>query len=159
MAELAQVALRGSSARFLDACEAALGLRPPTLPNTVASDGQRSVLWLGPDEWLVVDAAESQGEIVSRLRSALQGIHSAVVDVSASRKVLGLSGSHAQDVLTKAATLDFSLESFPVGSCAQTNIARTRGLIERRGQQEFLIYVGASFARYLAAWLEDAKQQ
>ena len=34
----------------------ALAAVPPTAPNTVAaaSDGQGHVLWLGPDEWLVV---------------------------------------------------------------------------------------------------------
>ena len=34
----------------------ALAATPPTTPNTVtaATDGQGHVLWLGPDEWLVV---------------------------------------------------------------------------------------------------------
>ena len=48
------LSLRGSGERFLDACEAALGVRPPTAPNTVASSGTLSVLWLGPDEYLIV---------------------------------------------------------------------------------------------------------
>ena len=150
------VALRGSGERFLDACQAALGVRPPTAPNTVAAAGARSVLWLGPDEWLVVDLPES--EIAARLRAALAGIHSAALDVSSSRKVIVVSGEGAEDVLAKAATLDFSLAAFPVGTCAQTNIARTQGIIQRRGAREFLVYVRTSFAPYLRAWLEDARQ-
>ena len=144
-----QYSLRGNLAdpRFVAACEAALGVAPPSAPNSVSS----SIFWLGPDEWLVVgrDAAA-----ISRLREALRGVHSALVDVSASRVVLELSGPDAEETLCKAATLDFHLKSFPVGACAQTNIARTQGLIYRRGETDFQLFVRASFARYLQAWLQ-----
>ena len=157
MASYCQIALRGSSTQFLDACQAVLGVRPPAAANTVASEKEKSILWLGPDEWLLVDGAEMGAGIVTKLRSALEGIHSAVVDVSATRAVLELSGPDAQEVLASAATLDFDLRGFPVGTCAQTNIARTQGIIHRRGRQEFRIFVRPSFARYLSMWLEDAK--
>lgn len=155
------MALRGNAAepRFLAACEAVLGVRPPMAANTVSSTGACSILWLGPDEWLIVDAPGREAELVSRLRSSLAAIHSAVVDVSASRTVLELSGSHAVEVLAKAATLDFHPRAFPVGACAQTNIARTQGLIHRIGEHDFRIFVRASFARYLSQWFSDAMQQ
>jgi sarcosine oxidase subunit gamma len=35
--------------------EAAIGVALPSKPNTVASNGRRNALWLGPDEWLIVD--------------------------------------------------------------------------------------------------------
>ena len=149
---MTHLSLRGSGERFFAACEAALGTRPPTAPNTVASAGGKSVLWLGPDEWLVI------GQEVAPLRAALAGIHSAVVDVTSSRKALVVSGDRAEEILSKAATLDFSLGAFPVGSCAQTNVARTQGIIWRRAAQEFVIYVRSSFAPYLRAWLDDAAQ-
>ena len=90
------------------------------------------------------------------LRKVLADIHSAVVDVTSSRKALIVSGERAEEVMAKAATLDFGLAAFPVGSCAQTNIARTQGIIQRRGAQDFVIYVRTSFAPYLRAWLADA---
>ena len=154
------LSLRGSGERFLDACEAALGVRPPSTPNTVASSGTLSILWLGPDEWLLVISPGGKSwsvpVLIEELRKALAGIHSAVVDVTSSRKALVVSGERAEEILAKAATLDFSLAAFPVGSCAQTNIARTQGLIQRRGAQEFVLYVRTSFAPYLRAWLADA---
>ena len=64
------LSLRGSGEQFLTACESALGVRPPTAPNTVASAGSTAILWLGPDEWLVI------GQEVAPLRVALAGIHS-----------------------------------------------------------------------------------
>jgi sarcosine oxidase subunit gamma len=148
-----QLSLRGAGDSFLDACERVLGVRPPVVPNTVASQGERSILWLGPDEWLLI--GESNSDIAARLRSELQGIHSAVVDVSASRKMLTAS----LEALEKAATLDFSLAAFPVGSCAQSNIARTQGILQRKSAQEFVILVRASFEPYLRAWLEDARTE
>jgi sarcosine oxidase subunit gamma len=150
---MTHLALRGSSEQFFAACESVLGMRPPTAPNTVASSANLSILWLGPDEWLVVLKTGT----VPDLRKALDGIHSAVVDVTSSRKALEVSGERADEVLAKAATLDFSLAAFPVGSCAQTNIARTQGIIWRHGAQDFVIYVRSSFAAYLAAWLDDAR--
>jgi sarcosine oxidase subunit gamma len=147
------IALRGSSEQFFAACGSVLGVRPPTEPNTVAASDTLSILWLGPDEWLVI----AQDLALEKLRAALTGIHSAAVDVSSSRKALVVSGARAEEVLAKAATLDFSLAAFRVGSCAQTNIARTQGIIERRGAEEFVLYVRSSFAPYLSAWLDDAR--
>ncbi len=149
---MTHLSLRGSGEGFLAACESALGVRPPSTPNTVAAAGSGSVLWLGPDEWLVI------GQEAAPLREALAGIHSSVVDVTSSRKTLVVSGERAEEILSKAATLDFSLGAFPVGSCAQTNVARTQGVIWRRAGQEFVIYVRSSFAPYLRAWLDDAAQ-
>ncbi|MGH7122931.1 MAG: sarcosine oxidase subunit gamma family protein, partial [Stellaceae bacterium] len=47
--------LRGDAGAeaFRSAVNAVLGISPPAEPNTVASSGEISVLWLGPDEWLV----------------------------------------------------------------------------------------------------------
>src|SRR5712692_4605465 len=48
----------------------ALGVALPVEPNTVATRGQRSVLWLGPDEWLVVDDGTPAEEIEASVRQA-----------------------------------------------------------------------------------------
>ena len=147
------LSLRGADERFLDACERVTGLRPPRTPNTVAAAAGGAIFWLGPDEWLY----DGQDMVsVTDLRAALEGLHSAVVDVGASRKTIIVAGERAEELMAKAATLDFSVGGFPVGTCAQTNIARTQGLIHRRGAQEFVIYVRTSFERYLRAWLADA---
>lgn len=142
--------LRGNPAdeRFMAACESALGARPPLRANSV----HREILWLGPDEWLVLSSLSIDG-----IREALKGVHSAVVDVTSSRVEIEVSGPDAEETLSKAATLDFALQSFPVGACAQTNIARTQGIIRRTAPDRFVIYVRASFGRYLEAWLRDAR--
>jgi sarcosine oxidase, subunit gamma len=147
------LSLRGADERFFDACERLLGVRPPTAPNTTAMAADATIFWLGPDEWLY---HTEQLVTVADLRAALEGVHSAVVDVSASRKAIVVAGERTEEVMAKAATLDFTLRGFPLGACAQTNIARTQGLIHRRGANEFVVYVRSSYERYLRAWLADA---
>lgn len=140
--------LRGNATdeRFMSACEAALGSRPPLRANSV----HRDILWLGPDEWLV--ATDKPVD-----RTPFRGIHAALVDVTSSRVEIEVAGPQAEDTLSKAATLDFDLRVFPVGACAQTNIARTQGIIRRIAPDRFVIYVRTSFAGYLQAWLRDAE--
>lgn len=130
------------------ACESVLGARPPLRANSV----HRDVLWLGPDEWLVTKELE-----IEKLRHAFEGIHAAVVDVTSSRVEIEVAGPDAEETLSKAATLDFALQSFPVGACAQTNLARTQGIVRRTAPDRFVIYVRTSFAGYLEAWLRDAR--
>jgi sarcosine oxidase subunit gamma len=155
-----QTALRGDDGdpAFVDAVRAAIGAVPPTQPNTVAgpaalADGPR-VLWLGPDEWLVVAA---DGEALVQLRAALEGRSAAVVDVSDSRAVITLSGARARDVLAKGCPLDLHPSVFPPGRCAQSLLAKAHVLLHRIDEAPtFEIYVHRSFADYLWTWLEDA---
>ena len=140
--------LRGNASdeRFMAACEAAFGARPPLRANSA----HRDILWLGPDEWLVLTEKALD-------RTGFEGVRAAVVDVTSSRVEIEVAGADAEEVLSKAATLDFGLRAFPVGACAQTNIARTQGIIRRTAPDRFVIYVRTSFARYLQSWLGDAR--
>lgn len=112
----------------------------PTEPNTAADD----VLWLGPDEWLVVGGRERDFPAA------------AAVDVSANRVCLELSGRGARDVLAQGCSLDLRPRSFGPGRCAQTLLARVEVILHCTGDDAFRILVRPSFAPYLRAWLEDA---
>lgn len=155
---LAQITLRGDcgDADFTGAVRAALGFDLPLAANTVAVLGDVSALWLGPDEWLIVGAPDSEGDLATRLNTALTGKHVSVVDVTANRTVLELSGPSTRAVLEKACGLDLRPREFKPGQCAQTNLARTVGILELRQGGAWRIYVRNSFALYLADWLLDA---
>lgn len=116
------------------------------------------VLWLGPDEWLVLAAPWRQRELEDLLRTAIGGEHGAVVDVSAQRTALSLSGPAAREVLARGCAIDLDPRIAPAGTCVQTLLARTGLTIVVRDERasEFLLLVRASFAQYLAAWLVDA---
>jgi sarcosine oxidase subunit gamma len=117
----------------------------PTVPNTVTEVAGRTVLWLGPDEWLVLGGVEADYPGAA-----------AAVDVSANRVAFEVSGPGAVDVLAQGCALDLDPAAFAVGTCAQTLLARTQAIILRPELDRFLILVRPSFAPYARAWLADA---
>src|SRR6266498_2901616 len=72
---------------------AALGARLPTRCGDVASN----VLWLGPDEWLVVTDADAVA-LTDQLAAAVGEEAGLAIDVSANRTVLELTGASARAV-------------------------------------------------------------
>src|SRR5438105_3631643 len=93
--------LAQTSVRVDPASAAARRLRLPLEPNTVAVDGGRRTLWLGPDEWLVVGPPGERGHLAPDLARTLGDEPGAAVDVSAQRAVIELSGHDAREVLTQ----------------------------------------------------------
>jgi sarcosine oxidase subunit gamma len=138
------------------AASATLGLPLPVVPNTTRSRRDLSVLWMGPDEWLLV--AEQDGKVDQpALERAVEGHHATVVDVSAQRTVIEVAGADARELLLKGCALDLHPQTFAVGRCAQTNLARTQVvLLSRDREPVYWVFVRASFAEYLAEWLIDA---
>ncbi len=132
------------------------GLALPLVPNTVTSRGDRRVLWLGPDEWLLIGPDGKQTAFREALEAGLAGGFGSIVDVSANRTVLEIHGSKARDLLAHGFAIDLDPRSFGPGRCAQTLIAKAQVIIERRDESIFNIYVRTSFATYAADWLLDA---
>lgn len=156
---LAQVNLRldpkGAAA---DAVGLALGLSLPVEPNTVVRAGELTVLWLGPDEWLVVGPPDTQRDLEQRIRAAAGDEHVAVTDVSAQRTTLLVSGARARDLLAHGCALDLHPRAFGAGRCAQTMLARAQVVLVARDEPGagFWVLVRSSFAGYLTDWLLDA---
>jgi sarcosine oxidase, subunit gamma len=156
---LAQLTLRldPASAAAAGAAAGALGAPLPVEPGTSARAGDADVLWMGPDEWLVL-APDGRGDaLAAALADALAGRHATVVDVSAQRTAIEVAGSAARDVLARGCSLDLHPRAFSPGRCAQTLLARAGVVLLQRGEEPaYLVLVRASFAEYLAAWLLDA---
>ena len=159
---LAQVNLRldpkGAAA---DAVGLALGLSLPVEPNTVVRAGELTVLWLGPDEWLVVGPPDTQRDLEQRIRTAAGDEHVAVTDVSAQRTTLLVSGARARDLLAHGCALDLHPRAFGAGRCAQTMLARAQVVLVARDEPGagFWVLVRSSFAGYLTDWLLDATEE
>ena len=83
------------AARWTDALGGAL----PARANTVAVTDDGWLAWLRPDEWLAVSAATDPDSGVGWLRSAAADAPVSVVDVSATRVTLRISGSGARQLL------------------------------------------------------------
>ena len=151
--------LRGDAAgaEFRDAVAAVLGIEPVVEPLTAVRRRDVSMLWLGPDEWLVVTPDRRLERIERVLRDALEGQHAALTDVSHSRTILALFGPEARAVLAKGCPLDFHPRVFGPGRCAQSRLAKCQVLIHQTtAEPAFEIYVMRSFAEYAWTWLVDA---
>ncbi|MEV7037039.1 sarcosine oxidase subunit gamma family protein [Amycolatopsis sp. NPDC051061] len=118
-------------------------------PCTFTSGNGVDILWMGPDEYLVLAEPGRQAE----LEVALSRECAAVVDVSAQRNVVRLTGEHARDVLAHGCSIDLAVS--PPGTCVQTLFART-GIVLMVRDEGCTILVRQSFAGYFTAWLADA---
>lgn len=129
----------------------------PVNANTVQTAADLTVLWLGPDEWLILTAPGAEADLIASLRTALDGLHAAVTDVSGNRALLRLSGPNARETLQKGCTLDLHPRAFRPGQCAQTLLARAGiVLLQRDDAPTYDILPRRSFAEYVWAWLIDA---
>ncbi len=157
-----KINLRGDAAdqAFVEAVKGVAGAGPPSDANTVASAGANKILWLGPDEWLIVTAEGKQQAMATALEAALTGRHVSIVDTSDARTMIRLHGARARDVLVKGCPLDLHPRAFGPGQCAQTILAKADVLIHQRDDvPTYDIYVLCSFARYLWDWLVDAAKE
>ncbi|MGE4218948.1 MAG: sarcosine oxidase subunit gamma [Alphaproteobacteria bacterium] len=146
--------LRGApDETFLAGTAAALGVPPPVTPNTAAIGASATVLWLAPDEWLVV-AADMPSEALSR---SLAGLHAAVVDVSDAFAAIRMSGTRVPDILAAGCSLDLHPRVF--SGVGRTLLGKADVLLHGIGDAGtivFDVYVARSYADYLWRWLRSA---
>jgi len=137
-----------------------LGIELPTTASSYAKSTDTTVIWLGPDEWLVTGTTLAGPELEARLREAVAP-HGSAVDVSGQRTMLRLSGSHSRDVLGKGCALDLHPSVFGGGTAAETRLGQAGVILLALNAtgDEYRILVRSSFARYLADWLLDAAEE
>jgi sarcosine oxidase, subunit gamma len=116
-------------------------------PNVATTWEGRDVLWLGPDEWLVVGEPGEDEEIMRSLGDALAGTHASMLDVSANRIVFDLAD--ALDLLSMACGLDLDPICWTPGMCAQTLLGQAQVILHQRDERTTRIFVRPSFAVYL----------
>ncbi len=148
---------RPGDAAFTSAVKGVLGVDLPLEPNTTASGDAVTVLWLGPDEWLIITEPDAQESLASRLEEALAGQFVAVTDISSGHTMVVASGPRSRALLARGCTLDLHPREFGPGRCAQTMVAKAGVLVYRPDDGDtFELVVRRSFAEYLWLWLRDA---
>lgn len=145
---------RDATSALVEAVTAALGEAPPTVPNTTASAGARTILWLGPGEWRVVGPPDDAPAVLAALRAAVPRGLAAVVDVSDFYTTIRLAGAGARAILAQGCPLDLHPRGFRVGQCAQSLLGEVDVLIHLRDDSPtFDLHVRWSHAAHLSAWL------
>ena len=117
-----------------------------TEPNTTTTWAGRDVLWLGPDEWLVVGEPRTEGSTQRDLEDAMAGDHHSVVDVSANRIVFDLTDG--LDLLSGGCGLDLDPRRWRSGMCAQTLFGGAQVILHQLDERTTRVFVRPSFAGY-----------
>ncbi len=145
--------------------EQLLGLPLPVANSASNPAGPRTVIWLGPDEWLITIPEPVEG-LEARLSAIVDPAGGAVTDVSGQRTTLRLRGEHARSVLAKGCAIDLHPRTVEVNLAQQTMLAHAAvvlvvldaGAVDAglSAELDCRLLVRSTFAAYLAEWLLDA---
>ena len=155
LAHLGKLNLRGGD-DMVPAVRAHTG--SPALPanNSFVTVGERQVVWLGPDEYLLLCEAGSEAHLHSQLMIDLGSVHAAVTNVTDGLCALSLRGPAVRRVLAKGCALDLHPAVFTPGTCAQTMLSHAGVTMMAIEENRFTIICRTSFAPYVHDWLVDA---
>ncbi len=122
--------------------------------STSAADSQISLLWLGPEEWMIVCAPDAGKPIMVALHKALDGQHYQIADVGDYYTCIDLTGEGARDILMNLSTLDLHPNGFKIGDVKGSVFGHANAwlwqLANIPGQSEvFRLIIRASMADYL----------
>jgi sarcosine oxidase subunit gamma len=144
------------------------GVGFPEAACRAAAAGSRATLWLGPDEYLLLDltpgdlpvkgdasASAGQASPADDLERALAGTPHAVVDISHRQFALEVRGPHASAILNAACPLDLDPHEFPVGMCTRTVFAKADIVLWRTRPEAFHLEVWRSFCGYVTGMLAE----
>jgi sarcosine oxidase subunit gamma len=136
----------------------ALGIALPTEPLTSSASDKATICWLGPDEFLLLCAEDTRGDLQAALETALAGQHASVVDVSDAYAGFAITGPKAAELLAKGCAIDLHPVAFGQGQVVRTLLAKA-DITLLRDAAGFRLYVLRSFADYAGLWLADAARE
>ena len=128
----------------------------PPAANKFTTAGKRHVVWLGPDEFLILCEAGKDEDLTSAIQLKIGDQHSAVTNISDALTAFHLKGANVRLTLAKGCALDLHYTSFISGDAAQTLLSNAAVTIMALADDEFIVICRTSFASYLHDWLLDA---
>jgi heterotetrameric sarcosine oxidase gamma subunit len=152
--DIVQVAAFGDALETAARLSKHFGLAITPAPNRAISNGDLTVLWHGPGQWLIVraPAATPLADELARMC----GEDAAVVDLGHARSVLRFEGEGVRDVLNTGTSIDLRPAHFAPGACALTALGKIGALLHAVAPATIDVYVARSYAQALVEWLEHA---
>ena len=151
----ARFILRGDVACAKAAGEA-FGVPLPTTPCRAAQSDDRTAIWLGPDEWLLIATSEEPETTGAIFASALADRLYSLVDVSHRQRGLILRGRKSARALSAGCPLDLRPDAFPPTMAARTIFAKSEIVLWRQTDEGFHVEVWRSFCDYVVALLYES---
>ena len=138
----------------VSSCNKILGTMLPMKPNTYSQNEKAKVIWLGPDEWLIVN----DDDLFLILQNEIGDLEASVTDVSENRTIIRIRGKYIYVLLSKFLVLDLEKNLSTNSSCAQTLFVKVPVLLVRNhheGTPEIDIFANRSHANYIYNLIVD----
>ena len=146
------VTIRGdlADAAFAKAVKSACGVALPGQRQSVTAKGRR-LLWMSPDELMLVCAHDEADSMAGALGAALKGQHHLAVNVSDARVLFRLSGEDGalREVLAKLTPADMRASHLPVDEVRRTRLAQVAAAFWFEAEGEARLVAFRSVAKYV----------
>ena len=130
----------------------------PIIPNTYTKIEKIKILWLGPNEWLIVDESQYNTDLISKLEN-INNEESNITDVSENRTIIRIQGKKLFTLLSKFLVLDLDKILINNSSVAQTLFVKVPIILVRNDNNkediEIDLYTNRSHANYVYNLLID----
>ena len=159
-----KINIRGKSSdkEFMKNIGSALNLVLPIEPNVRIFNNNISIMWLGPNEWLVITPENEKDGIISLLKSNLNPQKTAITDVSFNRVVLRLEGEKVFTLLSKFLVANLEKILKTNFSVAQTIFIKIPVLFVRNNTDEeptsLDLHLNRSHTKYVYELLVDGSK-
>lgn len=100
-----------------------LGFATPD-PLRATTDGDRALLWMSPDELLLLCPYDAVPGLMAQLNKTFDGWYIAITDVSDARAQFRVSGPHLRDVLAKVTPADMAPDALTPGMVRRSRLAQ-----------------------------------
>ncbi len=117
---------------------------------------ERGILWMSPDELLVLVPYEETESAVATMAEPLKSEHHLVVDVSDARAGFRLTGPDFREVLARLTPTDLNPERFGLSEVRRTRLSQVAVAIWLRSDESAELVCFRSVARYVFDLLSNA---
>ncbi|MHA3913814.1 sarcosine oxidase subunit gamma [Halovulum sp. GXIMD14793] len=115
-----------------------------------------AVIWMSPDEFLLLLEPGKASVAANKLQTALSGTHHLVADVTDARVTFALTGPGVREVLAKGAPVDLSPDAFTQGMVRRTRLGQIAAAFWMTGEDAFELVASRSVADFAETWLMTA---
>ncbi len=128
-------------------CEEVTGVSFPAALSATY-DGRRGLVWMAPDEMLVMVRYDDVAQHLELFHRALAGQDYLAKNVSDARTVMFVEGAGAREVLAKLAPVDLHPDHFPVGMARRTRLGQIAAAFWARDAETFEVVCFRSVGDY-----------
>mgnify|MGYP003328677419 FL=1 len=137
----------------------AFGVTLPLALLKAETNGTRTAISLGPDEWLLIAEDGVAQSLADEIAKALGTHFHSLVDISHRNTGFDVSGTEAATLLSTGNPLDLHISAFPVGMATRTIFSKAEIVLWRKSADTFHVEIWRSFLPFVWGLLEEAAHE